>query len=318
MASKAPFRVHEEVAQALGADRPVVALETTLVTHGLPAPRGIETARAAEAAVRKAGAVPATIAIIDGELRVGLEAKELESLVKLGMKSVKAGMRDVAALIATKRTGSTTASGTMAIALRAGIRFFATGGIGGVHRDWQRTPDVSTDLFALARTPMAVVSSGFKSVLDVPATCEWLETYGVLVVGWGTDKLPGFYFRDSGIALDHTVEDAETAAKLLRNQWLELGRPEAVLFANPVPAKQALTAKEVEPAVADAVAAAAKEKITGKAVTPFLLDLVVAKLGEKALEANTALIVSNAKVAAEIAVAFAGKRAATGGNRAGF
>lgn len=312
-----PFRIHEEVAQALAAERPVVALETTLVTHGLPAPRGIETARAAEAAVRKAGAVPATIAVVDGEVRVGLDPKELEQLAKLGMKSVKAGVRDLAALVATGRTGSTTVSGTLSIALRAGVRFFATGGVGGVHRDWQRQPDISADLFALSRTPLAVVSAGFKSVLDVPATFEWLETYSVPVVGFGTDKLPGFYVRDSGVALDHEVKDADAAAKLLRFHWLELGRPEAVLFANPVPAKQALSAKEVEPAVAEAVAAAAKEKITGKALTPFLLDLVVAKLGDKALEANTALIVNNAKVAAEIAVAFLGKVAGPA-KRAGF
>lgn len=306
MATKTSFRVHEEVRQALAAERPVVALETTLVTHGLPAPRGIETARAAEAAVRKAGAVPATIAVVDGEVRVGLEAKELEQLAKLGMKSMKAGTRDIAALVATGRTGSTSVSGSIAVALRAGIRFFATGGVGGVHRDWQRTPDFSADLFALSRSPVAVVSSGFKSVLDVPATWEVLESFGVPVVGYGTDRLPGFYVRDAGIPLDHQVDGPAAAAKLLRFHWLELGRPEAVLFASPVPAKHALAAKEVEPAVADAVAAAAKERVTGKALTPFLLDLVVAKLGDKALEANSALIVNNAKVAGEIAVAVAG------------
>lgn len=311
------FRIQEEVSQALANERPVVALETTLVTHGLPAPRGIETARAAEAAVRKAGAVPATIAVIGGEIRVGLEAKELEALAKLGMKSMKAGTRDLAALVATGRTGSTTVSASMAIALRAGIRFFATGGVGGVHRDWQRTPDTSADLFALARSPLAVVSAGFKSVLDVPATCEMLETFGVPVVGFGTDKLPGFYVRDSGIALEHQVASAEDAAKLLRFHWIDLGRPEAVLFANPLSAKQALSAKEVDPAVAEAVAAAAKERVTGKALTPFLLDLVVAKLGDKALEANGALIVNNARVAAEIAVAFMG-HAAVVPKRAGF
>lgn len=315
--SRAGFRIHDEVAAALANERPVVALETTLVTHGLPAPRGIETARAAEAAVRKAGAVPATIAIVDGEVRVGLDAKELEALAKLGMKSVKAGTRDIAALVATGRTGSTTVSGSMAIALRAGIRFFATGGIGGVHRDWQRQPDVSTDLFALSRAPLAIVSAGFKSVLDVAATCELLESFGVPVVGFGTDKLPGFYVRDVGVTLDHQVETGADAAKLLRFHWMDLGRPEAVLFANPLPAKQALTAKEVEPAVAEAVAAAAKEKITGKALTPFLLDLVVAKLGDKALEANTALIVNNAKVAAEIATAFM-THATVAPKRAGF
>ena len=312
-----PFHIHEEVAAALSAEKPVIALETTLVTHGLPAPRGIETARAAEAAVRKAGAIPATIAVLEGQVRVGLDAKEMEQLAKLGMKSVKAGTRDLAALVATGRTGSTTVSGSMAVALRAGIRFFATGGVGGVHRDWQRQPDVSADLFALSRTPLAVVCAGFKSVLDVPATCEWLESYQVPVIGWGTDKLPGFYVRDSGIPLDHKVEDGDAAAKLLRFHWLDLGRPEAVLFVNPVPAKQALSQKEVEPAVAEAVAAAAKEKITGKALTPFLLDLVVAKLGDKALEANTALIVNNAKAAAEIAVAYLGKVAGPA-KRAGF
>jgi len=315
--SKHGFRIHEEVSSALANERAVVALETTLVTHGLPAPRGIETARAAEAAVRKAGAIPATIAVIDGEVRVGLESKELEALAKLGMKSVKASTRDLAALVATGRTGSTTVSGSMAIALRAGIRFFATGGIGGVHRDWQKTPDASNDLFALSRSPLAIVSAGFKSVLDVPATCELLETFGVPLIGYGTDKLPGFYVRDSGISLDHQVAGADEAAKLLRFHWIDMSRPEAVVFVNPLPAKQALTSKEVEPAVADAVAAAAKEKITGKALTPFLLDLVVAKLGDKALEANAALIVNNAKVAAEIAVAFLG-HTAVAPKRAGF
>ena len=311
------FRIRPEVKEALAAERPVVALETTLVTHGLPAPRGIETARAAEAAVRKAGAIPATIGVVDGEIVVGLEAKELEQLAKLGIKSFKASTRDLAALVATKRSGSTTVAGTMALALRAGIRVFATGGIGGVHREWQKTPDVSADLFALARTPVAVVSAGFKSVLDVPATVETLETFGVPVVGYGTDSLPGFYVRDTGIALDHTVANAAEAAKLLRTHWIELGRPEGVVFANPVPAKSAIPMKEIEPVVAEAVAAAAKEKITGKALTPFLLDLVVAKLGDKALDVNAALIVANAKVAAEIAVALAG--GVTGAHkRAGF
>lgn len=310
MAEPKSFRIADEVKDALSDERPVVALETTLVTHGLPAPRGIETARAAESAVRKAGAVPATIGVLDGEVVVGLDAGELERLAKLGLKAVKASSRDLAALVATGRSGSTTVSGTVAVAARAGIRFFATGGIGGVHRDWQRVPDVSTDLFALARTPIAVVSAGFKSILDVPATLELLETFGVAVVGYGTDKLPGFYVRETSHALEHTVPDADAAAKLLRTHWVELGRPEAVLIANPPPAKSALSAKEVEPAVAEAVAAATKEKITGKALTPFLLDLVVAKLGDKALDANGALIVGNAKVAAEIAVAMEKRPAA--------
>lgn len=300
------FRISEEVKDALHDERPVVALETTLVTHGLPSPRGLETARAAEAAVRKSGALPATIGVIDGQVVVGLTADELEKLAKLGMKAIKTAARDLAALIATKRSGATTVSGTLVCAARAGIRVFATGGLGGVHRDWQKVPDVSADLFTLSRTPVAVVSAGFKSILDVPATLEMLETFGVPIVGFGTEKLPGFYVRETEHKLDHSVEDAAQAAKLLKTHWQELGRSEGVLIANPPPAKTSLSAKEVEPAVAEAVAAAAKEKISGKALTPFLLDLVVAKLGEKALDANTALIVHDAKIAGEIAVELAG------------
>jgi pseudouridine-5'-phosphate glycosidase len=311
-----PFRIRDEVQDAIKAEAPVVALETTVITHGLPAPRGIETARAMEAAVRKAGAVPASVGILEGEIVVGLAPKEIESLAKLGMKSVKASSRDLAALVVSGKAGSTTVSGTLAVAARVGIRLFATGGLGGVHREWPRQPDVSNDLFALARTPVGVVSAGFKSILDLPATVEMLETLGVPVVGYQTGTLPGFYLRETPHALDHQVEDAKGAAKLLRTHWLELGRPEGVLIANPPPAKSALPAKEVEPAVAEAVAAAGKERITGKALTPFLLDLVVAKLGDKALDANAALLVSNAKVAAEIAVALWEKPATRG--RVGF
>jgi pseudouridine-5'-phosphate glycosidase len=300
------FQISDEVKNALDEELAIVALETTLVTHGLPSPRGLETARAAEAAVRKAGAVPATIGILDGEVIVGLDDKQLEKLAKLGMKAMKASTRDIAALVATKRSGATTVAGTLAIASRVGIRIFATGGIGGVHRDWARIPDVSADLFALARSPVAVISAGFKSILDVAATTEMLETLGVPVVGFGTSKLPGFYVRETDQKLDHEVDDAVGMAKILRAHWKELGRNEGVLIANPPPAKAALSAKEVEPAVAEAVAAAAKEKISGKALTPFLLDLVVAKLGDKALDANASLIIHDAKVAAEIAVEYAG------------
>lgn len=311
------FRIRDEVKSALLDERPVVALETTLVTHGLPAPRGIETARASEAAVRKAGAVPATIGILDGVIVVGLDDGELARLADLGMKgTTKAGARDLAALVTAKGNGSTTVSGTIAVAARAGIRILATGGIGGVHREWVHVPDVSADLFALARTAVAVVSAGFKSILDVPATSEILEAMGVPVIGFGTRKLPGFYTKDTAIPLDHSVPDAAAAAALLRTHWHELGRPEGVLIANPPPANAALPAKEVEPAVAAAVAEATKQGITGKALTPFLLDLVVAKLGDKALDTNSAVIVHDAKVAAEIAVAFTRKLAPTG--RVGF
>ena len=311
------FRIREEVKAALLEERPVVALETTLVTHGLPAPRGIETAQASEAAVRKAGAVPATIGILDGVIVVGLDEAELARLAKLGMKGTfKAGARDLAALVTTKRSGSTTVSATVAIAARAGIRIVATGGIGGVHREWVRAPDVSADLFALARTAVAVVSAGFKSILDVAATSEMLESLGVPVIGFGVTKLPGFYTRETAIELDHSVADAKEAAALLRTHWHELGRPEGVLIANPPPAKGALSAKEVEPAVAEAVAEAAKQGVSGKALTPFLLDLVVAKLGPKALDTNAAVIIHDAKIAAEIAVAFTRRLAPTG--RVGF
>ena len=313
---RAMIRIRDEVKEALAAEHPVVALETTLVTHGLPVPTGLETARAAEEAVRKAGAVPATIGVLGGEVVVGLDPSELERLATLGTKAVKAGVRDLAALVATRRDGSTTVSGTIAAALRAGIRFVATGGIGGVHRDWGRVPDVSADLFTLARSPVALVSAGFKSILDVPATAELLETLGVPVVGFRTGKLPGFYVRETPHALDHMVEDAASAARLVRAHWFDLGRPEAILFANPAPADAALSASEVNPAVEEAVEAAARERITGKALTPFLLDLVVAKLGDRAVACNTALIVHDARVAADIAVAFAGTL--RGNARVGF
>ena len=289
------------VAEALAAFRPVVALESTVLAHGLPRPRNLEVGLAMEAAVASAGAVPATVGVVAGTPRVGLDRAELERLA-MADGVLKVSTRDLAVPVARAGDGATTVAATMWLAVRAGVRVFATGGIGGVHRGEDR--DVSADLTELGRTPMLVVCAGAKSVLDLPATREALETAGVLVVGYGTDELPAFYSARSGIPVDARVDDPAEAAALWRAHR-NLGLPGAMLLCVPPPAERALDADEVEGAIASALQAARREGVRGKEVTPFLLRAVGEATGGRSLEANVALLLNNARVAAEVAAATA-------------
>lgn len=291
-----------EVAAALADGQAVVALESTIVAHGMPYPRNLETAWALEADLRAKGVVPATIAIIDGRLRVGLDARALE-LLATGRNIAKASRRDLAALVATRAHGATTVAATMAIAALAGIAIFATGGIGGVHRGAESTMDVSADLYELARTPVAVVCAGAKSILDIPKTLELLESLGVPVLGYRTEDFPAFYARTSGRKTDRRCDTAQDAAKLIAAQRrLGLG---GLLVANPIPPEYALDADAIEREIAAAVEAAAASGIAGAALTPFLLGRLNEATGGTPLAANIALVRNNVAVAGEIALAYA-------------
>lgn len=296
------LRLTPEVGEALRAGRPVVALESTVITHGLPRPVNLETARELEAEVRAQGAVPATIAILEGTIRVGLTDEDLERLA-VAADAVKVSRRDLAAVLISGRTGATTVAATMICAHLAGIAVFATGGIGGVHRGAQQTMDISADLQELARTPVAVVCAGAKAILDLGLTLEVLETLGVPVIGYGTDEFPAFYTRTSGHRLDHRVDSPEQAAQLIRlHQTLT---PGGVLIANPIPPEDALPPDLVQDAVERALREAERQGIRGKAVTPFLLEAVRQATGGRSLTANVALLRHNAALAARIAAALA-------------
>ncbi len=300
--SASALRVSEEARAALDAGRPVVALESTLIAHGLPWPVNLETAQGAEAAVREAGAVPATIAVLDGILRVGLDAPELERIATAAPGAVlKASRRDLGALAAQRRTAATTVSATLWIARRAGIGVMATGGLGGVHREATTTFDISSDLVELARADGAlVVCSGIKAILDVSATMEYLETVGVAVVGFGTNRLAGFTVRELEWELEHVAANASGAAEIVA-QHRALGLPSAIVLTQPVPAAAALDAKTFRTAMAAALTEADAENIRGKAVTPFLLSEIQRSTGGASLRANQALILANAGLAAAVA-----------------
>jgi pseudouridine-5'-phosphate glycosidase len=290
--------VSREIRDALDARRPVVALESTVIAHGLPRPLNLETARALEQIVRDAGAVPATIAIADGQAIVGANAALLERLATEDGVA-KVSTRDLAPLLADRsRLGATTVAATVEIAARAGIEVFATGGIGGVHRDADRTFDVSADLAAIARHPVCVVCSGAKLVLDLAKTLEQLETLGVPVVGLETDDFPAFYVRSSGLRLAHRADGAATAARIARAQ---LDRGCGIVVAVPIPAADALEAAEVEAEVEGALAEAARQGVQGAAVTPFLLRTLGEHGDGRTLAANVALLRNNAAVAAAVA-----------------
>jgi pseudouridine-5'-phosphate glycosidase len=291
-----------EVTEALGAGRPVVALESTVISHGMPYPENLETAYGLEAAVREQGAVPATIAILDGRIRVGLSPAEIERLGTGHEPVTKLSRRDVAVQIARGGLGATTVAATMIAARLAGIAVFATGGIGGVHREAQRTFDLSADLSELARTDVAVVCSGAKSILDLGLTLEVLETLGVTVLGYGTDRFPAFYTRSSGHGVDSRVDSPQEVARICAARW-GLGLGGGILVANPVPAEHALPPEIIDGAISAALADAADQGISGKAVTPFLLARVNERTEGAALRANIALLRSNAKVAGQIACA---------------
>ncbi len=292
-----------EVSEALRAGRAVVALESTLITHGLPYPVNVETALAMEAAVRAGGAVPATIAVLGGKITVGLTRAQIEMLATRPAGSVrKCSRRDLPIAIARGEDGATTVAGTMIVAHMAGIRVFATGGIGGVHRG---APfDVSADLIELGRTPVAVVCSCAKSILDLPLTLEVLETQGVPVVGLGTETLPAFYSRSSGLPVDVLIQTAVEAAQIIAAAQ-RIGAKHGVLVTVPVPEQDAMPAEKMEVAIRRATAEAEENKIHGKAATPFLLARVAELTAGESRRANIALLVNNARTAAEIAVALA-------------
>jgi pseudouridine-5'-phosphate glycosidase len=297
------LHISEEVTEALHAGRAVVALESTLITHGLPHPANVETALAMEAAVRAGGAVPATIAVLGGKITVGLTRAQIETLATRPAGSVrKCSRRDLPIAIARGEDGATTVAGTMIVAHLAGIHVFATGGIGGVHRG---APfDVSADLLELGRTPVAVVCSGAKSILDLPLTLEVLETQGVPVVGLGTDTLPAFYSRSSGLPVDVSIQTAAEAAQIIAAaQRIEAGH--GVLVTVPVPEQDAMPVEKMEGAIRRATAEAEEKKIHGKAATPFLLARVAELTAGESRRANIALLVNNARAAADIAVALA-------------
>ena len=303
MSGAAPLEISSRVADALRAGWPVVALESTLITHGFAAPMNLEAARRAEAAVRAGGAEPATVAVRDGRLLVGVSDAELEALAGAPGPR-KASRATVAVALAEGGWAGTTVSATMIAAHLAGIRVFATGGIGGVHRGGAQTLDVSADLDELARTPVLVVCAGPKSMLDVDLTLEYLETRGVPVLGWGTTELAGFYARSSGRTLAAAVADAEQAARVARAQWA-LGLGSGIVIAAPLPAEFALLPDEAEGAIAQAIADAAAAGVHGPAATPFVLARVAELTGGRSVRANLALIENNARVAAQIAVALA-------------
>jgi pseudouridine-5'-phosphate glycosidase len=286
-----------EVAAASEANEPVVALESTVIAHGLPRPVNLETARRLEAIVREAGAVPATIAILDGKLTVGLKDEQLRLLAE-SPDVKKISTRDIPIAVAKRWTGATTVASTTWIAHRAGIKVFATGGIGGVHRG--ALPDISADLPELARTPIVVVCSGAKIVLDLPATREWLETHAVTVVGYQCDELPAFYSRRSGLPVDVRVDSASEVAEIFRTQRaLELAS--ALLVTVPVPEQFEVPAAQLQATLADALTQAERNRITGRELTPFLLTEMAQRSGGATLRANIALLENNARVAAEIA-----------------
>jgi pseudouridine-5'-phosphate glycosidase len=291
-----------EVSEALATGKPVVALESTIISHGLPRPRNLEAAKEFEEILRSSGVVPATIAILDGVPQIGLDAKGVDRIANEDL--VKASVRDIPILKAKKASGATTVAATAHLASLAGIRVFATGGLGGVHRGAVETFDESADLSTLAITPITVVSAGVKSVLDIPATLERLETLSVPVIGYKTNKFPAFWLTDSGYTLDWHLDSAAEIAAAMKAQD-ELGHGQGIVVANPIPLQQQWDPKEHDRVLAIAFEAAKKAGVTGKAVTPFLLGFIVEESGGKSLEVNLDLARNNVRVAGEIAKAWA-------------
>lgn len=303
MTAKPELLLSDEVKSALASGGPVVALESTIITHGMPYPANLETARAVETVVRENGAVPATIAVIDGRIHVGLSDAELERLAQ-ATGVVKASGRDLAAAIVRKGTAGTTVSATMRIAELAGIKIFATGGVGGVHRGAEQTFDISADLTELGQTGTTVVCAGVKSILDIPKTLEFLETQRVPIIAYGTDDFPAFFTRQSGEKADHRLDSPEEiAAAMIAHE--QLGSRTGILIANPIPQADALSPEFIDGTIADAVAEAETRGIQRKEVTPFLLARINELSGGKSLVANIALVKNNAALAARMAVAHA-------------
>ncbi|MQY33230.1 Pseudouridine-5'-phosphate glycosidase [Streptomyces sp. RB17] len=295
--------VSEEVREAIDARRPVVALESTIIAHGLPRPRNLQVALELEDAVRREGAVPATVAVLDGRPRVGLDKEQLERVANEdGIR--KLGHRDLPLAVASGASGATTVSATAQLAALAGLRVFATGGLGGVHREWAVTQDESADLGLLARTRITVVCAGVKSILDVPATLQRLETLGVAVAGYGTDRFPGFYLSDSGHPVDWRLDTPEQVADVMRAQDALDAPPSALIVAQPVPEAEQLDPELHARVLADGLRACADQGISGQAVTPFLLDYLVRHTAGASLSANLAAVRGNVRLAARIATAW--------------
>lgn len=295
------LHIRSEIQEAQRSGKPVVALESTIIAHGMPYPVNVSMAREVEEIVRNEGAIPATIAILDGKLCVGLDREQLEFLGKT--KGVwKVSLRDMPYVVSAKLPGATTVAATMRIAHLAGIKVFVTGGIGGVHRGAQQTMDISADLTELAQTPVAVVSAGAKSILDIGLTLEYLETKGIPVVTVGQDEFPGFYSRESGFPSPLRIDDPAKIADMIRAKW-DLGLPGAVLIAAPVPAESEIPFSTMEKIIVEALASADKNNIGGKQLTPYLLQYVVENTRGNSLEANIALVKNNARLGAKIAEA---------------
>ena len=296
--------VNPAVAQALAEGKPVVALESTIISHGMPYPQNVETALKVEEIIRQNGAVPATIAILGGRLKAGLSPAEIEYLGKQGQKVTKASRRDLSVLVAQGADGATTVATTMMIAHMAGIKLFATGGIGGVHRGAETTMDISADLEELGQTDVMVVCAGAKAILDLKLTLEYLETKGVPVLGYQTQELPAFYTRTSGLKVDYQVDSPEMLAKILKTQH-DLGLHGGILVTNPIPEQYSMDADAINAVIDQAIAEAQEKGIHGKETTPFLLAQVKEITGGDSLEANIQLVFNNAKLAAQTAAAYA-------------
>ena len=292
----------EEVRDALTDGKPLVALESTIMTHGMPFPENLETALSVESIIREESVVPATIAILKGRIKIGLEHDDLKELVE-DSEAIKVSRRDLASALVRQQNGGTTVSGTMICAHKAGIRVFVTGGIGGVHRDFEQTLDVSADLEELSRTPVAVVCAGVKSILDIPRTLEYLETKGVPVIGFGCDEFPAFYTPFSGIKAPLRMNLPEETARCMKTHW-DLGLGGGLLIANPLFEEKALDPDLLQQVVEESLKSAEDQKISGKDITPFVLEQIVQKTGGASLEANIALIQNNARVGAGIARAY--------------
>ena len=292
-----------EVKAALNEGRPVVALESTIISHGMPYPQNVETALAVEKIIRDNGAIPATIAIIGGRLKAGLSAEEIEYFGKKGTAIHKASRRDLAVLCARGEDGATTVTTTMIIAHMAGIKVFATGGIGGVHRGAETTMDISADMEELGQTPVMVVCAGAKSILDLGLTLEYLETKGVPVIGYGTEELPAFYTRQSGFGVDYRIDTPEELAAAFK-AGVEMGMKSGMLVTNPIPEEFAMPKAVIDAAINQAIAEAEQQGIKGKETTPFLLARVAELTGGDSLASNIQLVFNNAKVAAQTAAAY--------------
>jgi pseudouridylate synthase len=296
-----------EITKALADGKPIVALESTIIAHGMPFPQNFEMAEEVETIIRDTGAIPATIAIIGGKLKIGLSTDELRKFAVDGPKVTKVSVRDMPHVVASNIIGATTVASTSRIAAMAGIHVFATGGIGGVHRGADRSFDVSADMTEFAESNVAVVTAGAKAILDLALTLETLETLGVPVVGYGTDDFPAFYSRNSGHAVPMRCDTPQEVASLMKAKW-GMGLKGGVVVANPIPQEFEIPAAEIAPVIEKAVAEAARQKISGKHVTPFLLAKLAEVTGGRSLKANIALVKHNAEVAAKIAIAFASNK----------